>query len=151
MNIYSAASISVRLFCCFMLSSLQFQKGIMEAGSRLTKRWIKVCADALFGRSLCCPPPLFLLLSSLYMPRTSQLLASSTLFLFTDFVYSGATYLTFQFSPCLSTGIALTLVKTFFSPAAVENCDCLNRQKCPLEVSCSFIFFKKKCHFSFHS
>lgn len=50
---------------------------------------------------------------SLYMPHTSLLLALSTLFLFADFVYSNAMYLTFQFPPlCLGPGIALKVFKT---------------------------------------
>lgn len=42
---------------CFILPSSHFQKGVVEGGSRLTKRWIKVCASAMFGPSLCCSPP----------------------------------------------------------------------------------------------
>lgn len=42
------------------------------------------------------PPPF-----SLCMPHTSLLLALSTLYLFADSVYSHATYLTFQFPPCV--------------------------------------------------
>lgn len=87
--------------------SSHFQKGVSEGGSRLTKRWIKVCASAMFGPSLCClhphpspipslPPPFLLC-----MPHTSLLLALSTLYLFADSVYSHATYLTFQFPPCV--------------------------------------------------
>lgn len=106
-------------YLCFMLHSWHFQKGITEAGSRLTKRWIKVCASALFGQVfvVCLPlPPFF----SLYMPRTSLLLALSTLFLFTDFVYSNAMCMTFQFSPYLGPGIALTLWKTLAAIADAE-------------------------------
>ncbi|KAM7398088.1 hypothetical protein PAMA_006116 [Pampus argenteus] len=72
-------------------------RGLTEGGSRLTKRWIKVCASALFGQNLCCLPPIPPFFS-LDMPHTSMLVALSTLFLFTEFVYSNAMDLTFQFS-----------------------------------------------------
>lgn len=103
---------------CFILPSSHFQKGVVEGGSRLTKRWIKVCASAMFGLSHCCspsPPHPLSLLFSLCMPHASPLLALSTLFLFTGFVYGNATYLTFQFSPCLGPDVALDTCQNFVS------------------------------------
>lgn len=86
MNINAATTDYFFPHClCFMLPSSHFQKGIVEGGSRLTKRWIKVCTSATFCSSLCCSPH-FLPLFSLCMPRTYLLLALSTRFLFTGFV-----------------------------------------------------------------
>lgn len=87
-----------------------------------------------------CPLFLFALLS-LYMPCTLLLPALSTLSLFTDFVCSNAMCLTFQFFPCLGTGIALTLVKTFRKKST--NLLCLNA------YSCTSIRIRKSCNFTF--
>ena len=98
---------------CFTSPSSQSQKGCCGGRKSPHEKVDQGLCPAVpcFGPSLCCSST-FSPLASLCMPRTSLLLALSTLFLFTEFVYSTAMYLTFQFSPCLGPGIALTLVKT---------------------------------------